>query len=92
MADPDAWATITYQKMIAVRTGTISILEALEDGGRVRGGLGPLMLLAGLEESPQLHAVELACGPAGAVLARVGALASSPEHAAAMAALAAETA
>ncbi|MEJ7583087.1 MAG: hypothetical protein WKF43_03170 [Acidimicrobiales bacterium] len=90
--DPDVRVRITVQKMVKVRTGEITILEALEHGGRVEGDVGPLMLLAGLEESPELHAAELACGPAGAVLARMGEVTCTPEHHAAMAALARRTA
>lgn len=81
-ADVTVW--ITFTKMAAVRAGTISILQALEDGGRVDGDIGPLMLLAGLEESPELRAAEAACGPAGSVLAMVGELAATAPHRAAM--------
>lgn len=90
--EADVTVGITWQKMVGVRRGQITILEALEHGGRIDGALGPIMLLAGLEESPELHAVELACGPAGEVLARVGEVAATPEHTAAMAALAEVTA
>ena len=83
---------LPFGNMVRVRTGAITILEALDDGGQVRGDLGPLMLLAGLEESPELHAAELACGPAGTVLAAVGALRSTPEHRELRRALAAVTA
>lgn len=90
--EPDVTIGISFQRMVRVRTGAMTILEALENGGRVDGALGPIMLLAGLEESPELRAVEMACGPAGAVLARVGEVASSVEHTEAMAALAQATA
>ena len=63
---------ITFARMVAVRDGRITILEALEGGGTVAGELGPLMLLGGMEESPELHAAELACGPSGPVLAAHG--------------------
>lgn len=89
--EPDVTIAISFQRMVRVRTGAMTILEALEHGGRVDGALGPIMLLAGLEESPELRAVELACGPAGAVLARVGEVAASGPYAEAMAALAQAT-
>lgn len=90
--ESDVMVAITWRRMVGVRTGTMTILEALEHGGRIDGALGPIMLLAGLEESPELHAAELACGPAGAVLAKVGEVAASAEYAEAMAALAQVTA
>ena len=62
--EPDAVVKIAFQKLIGVRTDSISIYEAIE-GGRVDGDVGPLMLLAGLQESPELHAAELACGASG---------------------------
>ncbi len=86
--DPDVRVAITFAKMAAVRRGELTILEALEDGGQVAGDLGPLMLLAGLEESAELSAAELACGDAGTILGRVGRLTQSPEYQAAMAQLA----
>lgn len=90
--EPDVTIAISFQRMVRVRTGETTILEALENGGRVDGALGPIMLVAGLEESPELRAVEMACGPAGAVLARVGEVAASADYTAAMAALAQATA
>ncbi len=90
--EPDVTISISFQRMVRVRTGTMTILEALERGGRVDGALGPIMLMAGLEESPELRAVELACGPAGAVLARLGEVAASGPYTEAMAALAEVTA
>jgi hypothetical protein len=69
--DPDVVVLIRFQRLIAVRSDVISIYEAIE-GGRVEGEVGPLMLLAGLQESPELHAAELACGPSGPVLANLG--------------------
>lgn len=89
--EPDVEVHLTYQSMNRVRTGAMTILEALEDGGRVEGELGPLMLLAGMEESPELHAAEAACGPAGGVLAAVGEFSATEEYQAVLRALAAET-
>ncbi len=78
--EPDASVWISFQKMVGVRTGEISVLEALEGGGRVDGAVGPLMLLAGLQESPELHAAELACGPSGPVLADLGRAFAVPQQ------------
>ena len=91
VSDPDATVRITFAKMAAVRAGEMTVLQALEDGGQVDGGIGPLMVLAGLEESPELRAAEVACGPAGGVLGTMGAVWDSVEHREAMAALAAVT-
>ncbi len=90
-ADPDVGVKITFAKMAAVRLGEITILEALEDGGEVVGDLGPLMLLAGLEESPELRVAEQACGSAGAVLGVVGTLAQTTEYRSVLSAVAALT-
>jgi len=86
--EPDVQVEISFSKMVRVRTGEISIIQALENGGRVDGPIGPLMLLAGLEEAGELHAAELACGPAGSILARIGELSATPEYQAASVALA----
>jgi hypothetical protein len=91
LPDPDATVRITFARMAAVRAGEMTVLQALEDGGQVDGGIGPLMVLAGLEESPELRAAELACGPAGRVLGSMGAVWDSVEHREAMAALGAVT-
>ena len=89
--DPDVTVAISFSKMAAVRSGQITVLEALEDGGRVDGAVGPLMLLAGLEESEELHAAEVACGPAAGVLGSMGLMWATAEHELAMAELAQET-
>lgn len=89
--DPDTSVWVSYRKMVAERAGTITVLEALEDGGRVDGQVGPLMLLAGLHESPELRAAELAAGPSGPVLADLGAALSVPDQVRALAELARQT-
>lgn len=90
--EPDVGVGITYARMVGVRQGRLTILEALEHGGTVTGELGPLMLLGGLQESPELHAAELACGPSGPVLAAMGELAATPAYAEAWSSLTAATA
>jgi hypothetical protein len=90
-AEPDVFVRIRYQRMVGVRHGDISVLEALEDGGAVDGGVGPLMLLAGLQESPELLAAGRACGPSGPALAALGRVTDRSEHRTAIAALAAAT-
>jgi hypothetical protein len=91
LSDPDAIVRITFSSMAAVRAGEMTVLQALEDGGRVEGAVGPLMVLAGLQESPELRAVEMACGPAAGVLGAMGAVWDSLEHREAMVALGAVT-
>ncbi|CAN5561685.1 hypothetical protein BH10ACT1_BH10ACT1_04910 [soil metagenome] len=88
--EPEVSVWIPYSHMVGVRNGAISIYEALE-GGRVDGAVGPLMLLAGLQESPELHAAELACGPAGTTLAALGRLTADASHRAALDLLDGET-
>ena len=87
----DVGVTISYASMVGVRSGRMSILEALDHGGEATGDVGTLMLLAGLEESEELHAAELACGPSGPVLAAMGELRATPGYAEALARLAEET-
>jgi len=90
-AEPDVFVRIRFQRMVGVRRGDLSVLEALEDGGIADGGVGPLMLLAGLQESPELLAAGRACGPSGPALAALGQVTDRPEHRTAIAALAAAT-
>ncbi len=49
------------------------------------------MLLAGLQESPELHEAELACGPAGEVLSMLGAVTNDDRYRAVLKRLAVET-
>jgi hypothetical protein len=69
--DRDALVEVPYLVMALVRRGDLSIYEAIERG-RVEGQVGPLALLAGLTESPELHAAELACGRSGLALGQLG--------------------
>ena len=68
---PDVFVDVTYRALARVRAGEITIIEALE-GGNVAGELGPLMLLAGVLESEEYHAAELATGRHAIVLAALG--------------------
>jgi hypothetical protein len=77
---------VTYRAMAKVRNGTITIIEALEDGG-VDGKIGPMALLAGVSEGPEFHRAEEQGGPAGLALATVGELREVPAFREACAAL-----
>ncbi len=90
-SDPDTAVWVSFRKLVDERAGAITVLEALEDGGRVDGQVGPLMLLAGLHESPELRAAELAAGPSGPVLADLGAALAVSDQALALAELARHT-
>lgn len=87
---PDVQVEVDYLAMARVRAGEMSILEALE-GGRVLGELGPLAALAGISESAEFHAVELATGRHALALGALGLFDADPMFASAMDALAAQT-
>ena len=70
VADVEVW--VPFQRVAPLRSGEISILEAIEGDGRVEGSEGPLMLYAGLEESPEMQAVGRSCGPSAAVFGSLG--------------------
>jgi hypothetical protein len=82
----DVRVDVTYRAMAEVRAGRISILEALE-GGSVEGELGALAALAGILESPEFHAAELATGRHALALAVLGDLDSDAGYQAAIAEL-----
>jgi hypothetical protein len=71
--DHDVRVEVTYRAMAKVRNGTITIIEALEDGS-VDGKIGPMALLAGVSEGPEFHRAEEQGGPAGLALATLGEL------------------
>jgi hypothetical protein len=87
---PDAVVDVTYRAMAEVRAGEKSILEALE-GGSVQGDIGPLAALAGIVESADFHAAEVATGRHALALAVLGELDSDPAFAEAMTSLALRT-
>jgi hypothetical protein len=88
--DPDVTAWLPFAKTVSLRVGKLSIYEAIE-GGRLAGDAGPLMLIAGLLEAPEVVAALHACGPRGVPLANLGLVTNQPEVRHALDALAAET-
>ncbi len=71
--DADVRVEVTYRAMARVRDGSISIIEALEDGS-VDGKIGPMALLAGVSEGREWQRAERAGGPAAEALATLGEL------------------
>lgn len=59
--DPTVAVEVSYRAMARVRAGETTILEALEDG-RVTGEVGALAMLAGISESPEFEAAQIATG------------------------------
>ena len=87
--ESDVRVEVTYRAMARVRAGSITIIDALEDGS-VDGKIGPMALLAGVSESREFQRVERAGGPAGQALATLGELREVPAFREACAALAEE--
>ena len=75
--DADVRVEVTYRAMAKVRDGSITIIEALEDGS-VDGKIGPMALLAGVSESREFQRAERAGGPSGGALATLGELREVP--------------
>ena len=84
--EPDVRVEVTYRAMAKVRNGSITIIEALEDGS-VDGKIGPMALLAGVSEGREWQRAERAGGPAGEALATLGELREVPAFREACAAL-----
>jgi hypothetical protein len=84
--EPDVRVEVSYRAMAKVRDGSMTIIEALEDGS-VDGKIGPMALLAGVSESREFHRAEAAGGPAGLALATLGELREVPAFREACAAL-----
>ena len=76
--ESDVTAYLPFANVVAIRLGELSIYEGI-DGGRIDGDIGPLMLLAGLLESPETQAAQRACGPRGIPLANLGLVSHQPE-------------
>jgi len=87
----DVRVGLRYLAVPLVRSGASTIIDVLE-GGTLQGELGPLGLLAGILESPEFHAAELATGRHGFALAVIGELWSNPVWTEALERLAGETA
>jgi hypothetical protein len=81
---------IRYREVALVRSGEHTVLDALEDG-TISGAIGPLALLAGILESPEYEAAELASGRHGFALSVLGELWANSEWIAALDALAGQT-
>jgi len=71
--ESDVRVEVTYRAMVQVRDGSITIIEALEDGS-VDGKIGPMALLAGVSESREFQRAERGGGPAAEALATLGEL------------------
>lgn len=88
--DPTVAVEVSYRAMARVRAGETTILEALEDG-RVTGEVGALAMLAGISESPEFEAAQIATGRHAFALATLGELDATPEYAWVLADLAIRT-
>jgi hypothetical protein len=80
-----------YREIALVRAGQHTVIDALE-GGTIEGAVGPIALLAGILESPEYEAAELASGRHGFALSVLGNLWAHPQWIAALDALAHQTA
>ncbi len=78
--DADASIECGYLMMAQTRAGEATILEALEQGS-VRGDIGALAALAGIFESPEFHAIEVASGRHAFALGVLGLLDADPAYA-----------
>jgi hypothetical protein len=76
--DPDVEIWVSFSAFQRVRAGELTLLDALSEGARVVGEEGPLMLYAGLQESPEFQAAVRACGPSGFVFRVIGTVRADP--------------
>ncbi len=88
---PDVRIGTRYREIALVRSGQHTVIDAL-DGGTIDGAIGPMALLAGILESPEYEAAELASGRHGFALSVLGDLWADPEWIATLDALAEQTA
>lgn len=88
--DPTVAVEVSYRAMARVRAGETTILEALVDG-RVTGEVGALAMLAGISESPEFEAAQIATGRHAFALATLGELDATPEYAGVLVDLATRT-
>lgn len=82
--DPDIVAWGPFDAIQRVRSGEMSLLEALSQGARVEAEEGPLMLYAGLQESPEFQTAIRGCGPCGRVFGVLGTVRADPVFQAAL--------
>ena len=82
--EPDVVIEATFLQMAQVRHGDITILDALASGAKVKGSEGALALVAGIVESPEFHAAELACGRSAFALAALGEIQADPGYGASL--------
>jgi hypothetical protein len=88
--DADVAAYLPFANLVALRLGELSIYEGIE-GGRLDGDVGPLMLLAGLLEMPEMEAARRACGSRGIPMANLGLVSHQPDVLEGLATLARDT-
>jgi hypothetical protein len=90
-ASADVRIGTRYREIALIRSGEHTVLDAL-DGGTIEGAIGPMALLAGILESPEYEAAELASGTHGDALSVLGELWARPEWVTALDVLAERTA
>jgi hypothetical protein len=88
--DAEVRVRVPYEMIPGVRSGELSILEAIAHG-TIDGEIGPMAVLAGILEMPEFQAAERAVAPNGVALAALGHLDADPAFTAAMESLAART-
>jgi hypothetical protein len=84
---PDALVAVSYRAMARVRARECTILEALEDGGRIDGNVSAMATLAALYEHPAFDDAMFATGRQALALATLGELRADETLRAGMAAL-----
>lgn len=82
--DPDIVAWGPFDAIQRVRSGEMSLLEALSQGARVEAEEGPLMLYAGLQESPEFQTAIRGCGPCARAFGVLGTVRADPVFRAAL--------
>lgn len=89
--EPDVFLAVSYRKLALLRSGLCTVLEALEDGGRIEGNVSSLMALAALYERIAEAGPMRASGPQTMALATLGELRADEAFQAGMRALMRET-
>jgi hypothetical protein len=88
---PDVLLAVSYRKLALLRSGLCTVLEALEDGGRLDGNVSSLMALAALYERINDAAPMRATGAQTMALATLGELRADDNFQAGMRALMRDT-